>query len=47
MLTFQDLYETQAAEVFRFAFWLSGDYAEAEDITSETLIRAWLTYSQA
>lgn len=41
MLTFQDLYESYAAEVFRFALWLAGDSYEAEDITSETLIRAW------
>lgn len=41
MLTFEDLYETYAAELYRFAFWLSGDGAEAEDITSETFIRAW------
>jgi RNA polymerase sigma-70 factor (ECF subfamily) len=41
MLNFQDLYESYAADVYRFAFWLSGDGYEAEDITSETFIRAW------
>ena len=41
MLNFQDLYEAYAAEVYRFAHWLAGDSAEAEDITSETFIRAW------
>jgi len=41
MLNFQDLYESYAADVYRFAFWLSGDVYEAEDITSETFIRAW------
>ena len=41
MLDFQDLYEAYAAEVYRFAHWLAGDGAEAEDITSETFIRAW------
>ena len=41
MLNFQDLYESYAAHVYRFALWLAGDSAEAEDITSETFIRAW------
>ncbi len=41
MLNFQDLYETYATEVYRFAYWLAGDSSEAEDITSETFIRAW------
>lgn len=41
MLNFQDLYDSFATEVYRFAFWLSGDSFEAEDITSETFIRAW------
>lgn len=41
MLNFQNLYETYAEDVFRFALWLSGEPAAAEDITSETFIRAW------
>lgn len=41
MLDFQDLYETYASDVYRFAFWLAGNSADAEDITSETFIRAW------
>lgn len=41
MLKFQDLYETHAHEVYRFALWLTGRRFEAEDITSETFIRAW------
>ena len=42
MLSFLDLYESYATEVYRFALWLTGDSFDAEDITSETLIRAWL-----
>jgi RNA polymerase sigma-70 factor (ECF subfamily) len=45
MLNFQDLYESHATEVYRFAFWLAGDGFEAEDITSETFIRAWASNS--
>ena len=41
MLDFEDLYQTYAPEVYRFSFWLAGDNAEAEDITTETFIRAW------
>jgi RNA polymerase sigma-70 factor (ECF subfamily) len=41
MLNFSDLYESYAAEVYRFALWLCGDGSESEDITSETFIRAW------
>lgn len=42
MLDFEDLYEFYATEVYRFAFWLAGDAVEAEDITSETFVRAWV-----
>jgi RNA polymerase sigma-70 factor (ECF subfamily) len=41
MLLFDDLYEDYAADVYRFAYWLCGDRAKAEDITSETFLRAW------
>ena len=41
MINFLDMYESYANEVYRFSLWLAGDSSEAEDITSETLIRAW------
>jgi RNA polymerase sigma-70 factor (ECF subfamily) len=41
MLNFQELYESYASDVYRFALWLAGDRSEAEDITSETFVRAW------
>lgn len=46
MINFQDLYESYMTEVYRFALWLSGNPIEAEDITSETFIRAWANNSQ-
>jgi len=46
MINFQDLYETYAAEVYSFSLWLAGDSLEAEDITSETFIRAWVHNSK-
>ncbi|GJM42886.1 MAG: hypothetical protein DHS20C20_31680 [Ardenticatenaceae bacterium] len=39
--TFHDLYVRTAPDVYRFALWLSGNPAEADDITSETFVRAW------
>ena len=45
MLSFKYLYETYVSDVYRFALWISGDSDEAEDITSETFIRAWIRFS--
>ena len=42
MIKFQDLYESYGNDVYRFSLWLAGDPLEAEDITSETFIRAWV-----
>lgn len=44
MLKFNELYESYASEVYRFALWLSGSKQWAEDLTSETFIRAWIHY---
>ncbi len=41
MLTFAELYASYSQDVYRFACWLSGSPSEAEDVTSETFIRAW------
>jgi len=38
---FAELYRRYAPDVFHFALYLSGDRAEAEDITAETFVRAW------
>lgn len=46
MINFKDLYESHAAEVFRFSLWLVGNISEAEDITSETFIRAWAHHNK-
>jgi len=45
MLNFQIMYESYATDVYRFALWLAGDSVEAEDITSETFIRAWTRHN--
>ena len=35
------MYAKYSPEVFRFVLYLSGNRADAEDITSETFVRAW------
>jgi RNA polymerase sigma-70 factor (ECF subfamily) len=41
MMDFSTLYASYATHVFRFAMYLSGNRGDAEDITSETFVRAW------
>ena len=41
MVDFSELYRTHAGDVHRFALFLSGDAALADDIVSETFIRLW------
>jgi RNA polymerase sigma-70 factor (ECF subfamily) len=38
---FRALYDRHAPDVFRFATYLCGNRADAEDITAETFVRAW------
>lgn len=40
-LDFTDLYRRHAPDVLRFALYLSGERAVAEDIVSETFVRIW------
>lgn len=41
-MDFESLYEKYAPAVRRFALFLSGDAMMADDITSDTFVRAWL-----
>src|ERR1700687_1051315 len=41
MTRFHELYESYSRDVYRFALYLSGDPALADDITSETFVRVW------
>ena len=41
MTQFHALYESYFRDVYRFALYLSGDPALADDVTSETFIRVW------
>jgi len=38
---FHDLWMAHARDVYRFAFYLSGDRALADDLTSEAFLRVW------
>jgi len=40
-ISFQQLYEQYAKDVYRFSFWLSGNADDAKDITSETFVKVW------
>lgn len=41
MTDFEALYSHYCRDIYRFALYLCGNHAEAEDITSETFVRAW------
>jgi RNA polymerase sigma-70 factor (ECF subfamily) len=43
---FGELYARYANDVYRFALYLSGDPAQAEDIASETFVRVWTAPEQ-
>lgn len=45
-ISFQQLYSQYAKDVYRFSYWLSGDVAEAKDITSEVFVRVWTATSE-
>ncbi len=38
---FEELYRCYAEDVFRFCLYLSGNWALAQDLTSEVFVRAW------
>lgn len=41
MTEFEALYRSHAAGLYRFAYGLCGNRADAEDIVSETFVKAW------
>jgi RNA polymerase sigma-70 factor (ECF subfamily) len=43
MTQFGDIYRRYAGDVHRFVIYLTGNRAEADDIVSETFLRAWAT----
>ncbi len=43
-MSFDEAVRAHAPDLFRFAFWLSRDRAQAEDIVQEALLRGWRAY---
>jgi DNA-directed RNA polymerase specialized sigma24 family protein len=41
MLSFERVHRAYAPDVLRFALWMTGNPAQADDIASETFVRAW------
>lgn len=41
-MNIETLYESYSRDVFRFVLYLSGNWEDAEDITAETFVRAWV-----
>src|SRR6188474_3959180 len=41
MDAFRELYERYYRDVYRFALFLTGDAARAEDLAADTFVRAW------
>src|SRR5450631_2401204 len=41
MTDFEALYAHYSRDIYRFALYLCGNHAEAEDIASDTFVRAW------
>ena len=43
---FDELYQKYSKDVYRFAYWLSGNADDAKDITSETFVRVWTSENE-
>ncbi len=46
IIDFGSLYDRYAQDVYRFALYLCGDPAWAQDIAAETFVRAWVSASE-
>lgn len=41
---FEDTVRAHAADLFRYAYWLTRDRVQAEDVVQEALLRGWRAY---
>jgi RNA polymerase sigma-70 factor (ECF subfamily) len=45
-MRFDDLVRAHAADLFRYAFWLTREPRQAEDVVQEALLRSWRAFPQ-
>lgn len=45
-MNFDDTVRTHAADLYRYAYWLTRDPAQAEDVVQEALLRGWRAYAR-
>lgn len=43
-MSFEDTVRTHAADLYRYAYWLTRDRAQAEDVVQEALLRGWRAF---
>lgn len=43
-MTFEDTVRTHAADLYRYAYWLTRNHAQAEDVVQEALLRGWRAF---
>jgi RNA polymerase sigma-70 factor (ECF subfamily) len=43
-MSFEDAVRAHADDLFRFAYWLTRDRAQAEDVVQEALLRGWRAF---
>ena len=46
MLALEELYLAYSLDVYRFAYWLSGDKENAEGINYDTFVQVWTNFSE-
>lgn len=45
-MRFDDLVRVHAADLYRYAFWLTREPRQAEDVVQEALLRSWRAFPQ-
>jgi RNA polymerase sigma-70 factor (ECF subfamily) len=43
-VNFEETVRTHAADLYRYAYWLTRDRAQAEDVVQEALLRGWRAF---
>lgn len=43
-MSFEDTVRAHAADLYRYAYWLTRDHAQAEDVVQEALLRGWRAF---